>query len=140
MTVLQKQVAALRKAFVVSKRPNRIDGRRCDEELTRRCTVSVSELGNQSLESELQTLLEVLDRETLCHLNIDVHGRPDRAAVIVHVWSHKMYLMMELDDLGGDATAAILGSLTDLVDDFRSEPKLEQGPPPQIHALSHRTS
>ncbi len=127
MTVSQRQ-ENLRKALASSTEANRTADRGRDEELSRRCTVSVSDLGNKSLESALQKLLETLHQETLCQFNIGVWGASDTTEVRLHIWSRRMDIMgfVRTDDFGGDAPGAILQTLADLVDDFRREPKWGQ--------------
>jgi len=90
--------------------------------------VSVSQLGDEALESALREALEKLHRETLCQFNINVRGTTDKNEVRVHIWSNKMDIMafVRTEDLGGEAPEAILQTLTDMVDDFRREPKWEQ--------------
>ena len=128
MIVSQQQVETLRKALAASTEANRTADRGRDEELSRRCTVSVSELGNKVLESALQKLLEMLHRETLCQFNIGVRGASDTTEVRLHIWSKRMDIMefVTTEDFEGDAPRAILQALTGMIDDFRREPKWEQ--------------
>lgn len=128
MTVSEQQVETLRKALLVSTVANRTGSRGRDEELSRRRTVSVSELGNTALESALQTLLGSLHQDTLCQFNIGVWGVSDPMGVRVHIWTKRMEIVMVLtaEDLDGDASRAILQALTDMVADFRREPRWEE--------------
>jgi hypothetical protein len=132
MIVSQQQVETLRKALAASTEANRTADRGRDIERSRRCAVSVSQLGNKVLESALQKLLEMLHWETLCQFNIGVWGNSDRAEVRVSIWNRKMDMeaFVRPEDFGENTPMAILQTLTDMVDDFRREPKWEQSTNP----------
>jgi hypothetical protein len=145
MTVSQNYIETLRKALAASTKANGAEDRGRDEETTGRCSVSVSELSDKALESALQKLLEMLHRETPCRFNIGVRGAPDTTELRIHIWSNGIWangmsLMSSAlpEDFGGDVAVAILQTLTNLVEDFRMEPKWKKSPNPQGHRFSAR--
>jgi hypothetical protein len=127
MILSSQHVETLQKALAASTETNRTTGRtgrHRDEEITRRWKVSVSELGNPVLETSLQNLLETLHQEALSQFDIGIRGASDATEVRVHIWSRRMDIMafVSPEDFGGDVSAAILQTLTDLVADFGREP------------------
>ena len=99
-----------------------------DGEMTRPRNRTVSGLGNKTLENAFQAELEKLCTVPTCEFDIDVWGTPGTTEVRVQIKNHRLDLdfmcVANAEDFGEDAPVAILKILTDLIEDFKKEPRL----------------